>query len=858
MCTKRATVLNQSSGGGTVSPRGPYWSTFYFQSEDVNADGVGTNELVTPTETTTENVSFLEDSGGYQAGAAAILSSGALFDATPNVSLNEFLSRPVRINSFTWNESDGFGALATINPWLLFYQNVPIQNKLANYAWLRCDLHIKVMVNASPFYYGAMMMSYQPLPSFKPSTIINDAGTRYFIPYSQRPHIWIYPQNNEGGELMLPFFWPKNWISTNISQDFTDMGQLTFLNIGPLQSANGVIGSGVTVTTYAWAENVTVSGPTVGLLLQAKDEYGNGIVATTATAIAAAAKALTAIPLIRPFATATQMGASAIAQIASFLGFSNTPVIDDAMPYRPMPFPVFASTEQGYPIEKLTIDPKNELSVDPTVVGLHPVDELSIKYLVQKESYLCFTNWFTTTPLDSLLFQSAITPTMFDVDASVSTKIYMVPSCWISQMFLYWRGDYIFRFRFIASQFHRGRVRIIYDPSGNATQNVCNTADTQPVCFNEIIDLTKDTNVEVRVPYNQALAWCRTSVASTVSLPWSTGPAVNFQHTPNLTNGTLVMRVVTALTAPVILSNVPIIISVRAADNLEFGGPIDVNQNFSQFAVQSLDEYEMTQSNLIIAGSAPCDEVPEKYLINFGEKIFSLRQVLRRYSLASANYFLPAAGAFGLYSEVFDRMPLAFGYDPNGQYQAKGLIATATNFNFNFVPVHPLQWVAMCFIGYRGSVNWSVNTDSSVALRVIKISRSSGQVNVGFGQVSVAAGTNSANQNTIFRTMGQGQGNASGLALTNTFTNAGMNVAAPMYSAFKFMSLDKSEPSSNSETQDDDLFGRMRLDFAYDGATLAPAGVKYYKYAGIGTDWGCHFFLNVPTITHYVSNPIPN
>jgi len=63
---------------------------------------------------------------------------------------------------------------------------------------------------------------------------------------------------------------------------------------------------------------------------------------------------------------------------------------------------------------------------------------------------------------------------------------------WIANLFTYWRGDIIFRFRIISSQYHRGRFRVTYDSTGSAGTNISNTAVNQAACFNEVIDITKD------------------------------------------------------------------------------------------------------------------------------------------------------------------------------------------------------------------------------------------------------------------------------------------------------------------------------------------------------------------------------
>nr|ULF99957.1 MAG: hypothetical protein 2 [Marnaviridae sp.] len=824
-----------------------------FTAMEYQADvAMGTSEQHDISEESTATLSFLEKAAGYSVGKPAVLPPESYSDATPNVGLAEFLSRPVKINTFTWNESDTVGTSVTINPWQLFFTDNNIRNKLFSYAWLKCDLKIKVMINASPFYYGANLCSYQPLPSFHDGGVVTDTATRYFIPLSQRPHIWIYPQNNEGGEMVLPFMWPKNWISTLKNQDFLDMGALNFRVVSPLTSANGVTTSGVTITTYAWAENVVLSGPTYGLLLQS-DEYSKTPVSSMASAVAASMKALSKVPLIGKYATATQIGAEAIAQVASNLGFSNPPVISDVHPLKPVNVPPLASAEISYPIEKLSIDPKNELSVDPTLVGLSGEDELSIQHLISRESYITQFPWSTTNAADDLLFNTAIVPGMYDIDAS--GKMYMSPMAWVSQAFQYWRGDIIIRLRFICSQYHRGRVRIIYDPSASSAQNILNNIPTQTAVFNEVIDLTKDTNVEIRVPYNQDIAWLQTfNPFSAAQVPFTVGNSTTFNHVPGTSNGILAIRCVTALSAPVASSSINCIVSVRGADNLEFAAPSEFPARYSYFIQQS-EEYEETESHQIVAGHAPSVAAPGRYLVNHGESIVSLRQLLRRfcYSRTSSSDSSGTAANMRVWSESFNRFPMYNGYDPTGINTAVSLLAGA-NAPYNFCQMTYLNWFTPAFLGYRGSINYVINIDNfSTAIKAAQVSRTEVKLS-GYGSnlFSQTWANNTPSNNTRYWSNIVQPFTNGGGALTNQLTNGSLCFQTPMYSAYKFNTTTPRN-STSTISQDDTSYQMLKFTAT---ANATNAGPNFFHwFVGAGTDFTTHFFLNVPTIYVYSSVP---
>jgi hypothetical protein len=85
------------------------------------------------------------------------------------------------------------------------------------------------------------------------------------------------------------------------------------------------------------------------------------------------------------------------------------------------------------------------------------------------------------------------------------TFIQGTPAWMVSRLFKFWRGDIIFRFKFLCTKYHRGRVRITWDPYGN----VAGTPDSTTQVYNKIIDITSETDVEFKVPFIQETSYLR-------------------------------------------------------------------------------------------------------------------------------------------------------------------------------------------------------------------------------------------------------------------------------------------------------------------------------------------------------------
>lgn len=803
------------------------------------------------TTTAEQTTTFMDTAEGVKVGSGVNHSKFDIADAVTAAGLPEFLSRPVRISSFFWDQSQGPGVVQDMRPWNLFFNNANIKYKLNNFAFIRANLKLKFVINASPFYYGSMRACYQPLPAFKTSTIgFGSSGlmtNSELVPLSQQPGIWLKPQHSEGAELTLPFFYPRSFLRLQNAQDFTDMGQLRMVIYNSLLSANGATGAGVSVQIYAWAEDVVLAGPSVGLALQA-DEYGVSPISGPASTVGRIARMFKSTPVIGKFATATEIGANAVSGIAKLFGFTNVPVIESTKPLRPTPFPQLASADIGYPVEKLTLDSKNELSVDPSIMGLASDDELIISKFAGKESYIATSQWTTSTPVDTPLFSSKVTPSLgFGYPSGTGQLKQYTPMGLLSLLFKSWRGDIIFRFRFVASAFHKGRVRISYDPYNAA---VLTTADTGPTVYNQVVDLAAETDVEVRVPYQQALAWCYTYTNDTGLFSTATSPTLAFDDTYD--NGLISVKVLTALSAPVLTSTVYMQVFVRAADNIEFANPITIGNRPSPFVVQSEEYSEKPETEQTVIGETPPDLDIQRTRVNFGENIVSLRTLMRRSNYLDTVY-IPTAGSTGdgCFRVRQTRFPLHYGYDPNGWNLAKGISAPAVTFPINFVAVTPWHLISNCFVGQKGSMHWTYNVYKGTAATTMQISRDTELttgVSAAWDIKTVSTNSSTNAQNLLLTT----SSTTAGAALINQNTISGVSVSVPNQSVFKFQTTDprnsSSPGNSSSSRYDGSCFETFNVEIMQSGAVFSTVLARFDRYFAIGTDYSLFFFLNCPSM----------
>jgi len=834
-----------------------------LMGDALNYDNVSRRSHLDPREfvvqsgnTQAVTVNFGDNNEGEQEGFKAPITYTKP-DKSWATDLDSYLKRPVLISTITWTV--GGGVTTDLEPWHLYFNSTPIKKKLDNYFLMRCNLKMKFVINASPFYYGAVLVSYRPLTdsassSFNPCPIYTGAGTGdiLYMGRSQRPHAFIYPQTNEGCTLDLPFMYHMNWLDVTNASDLKSMGTVSLNSFGVLANANSVAGTTVNIQVYAWAEDIELAGATDDLAVQSGDEYGTGPVSSVASAVHRASSKLGDIPVIGPFMTATSYAAGAVRDIAKIFGFTNVPTIDNVHPMVPKPFPNMATTDIGTPMEKLTLDSKNELSIDPQICGCACDDPLVITNICSVESYLTTTTWTSAHAPNQLLFNTRVEPSLcYSATLASQTYVQGIPAWMVSTMFKYWRGDVIFRFKFLKSQYHRGRVKVTWDP----VSSIQNTAETTTTCFTHIIDIADTDDIEFRVPYLQQTSYleCGTDITAT---KYNGTSAIT--SSPTTSNGVLTMRVLTDQSSPVSSADISILVFVKMADNIEFADPTEIPITMHAYAVQSGDEKVITTTeDMAIKPSYADDNVN---LIYMGESIRSLRQLMRRgcYHRTQTAVNSAVANQFTIYqSSIFRRLPLYPGFDTDGINSATKPIAGGTG-TFNFVHWVPMTWVTQCFVGVRGSVIWNALLEESVSAtgRVYShkmIRRNNVDLTVaGYGTVSNNLSTGSVSTWARVAQVANVPMTEGGCITTHS-TAPTMNVMVPMYSKYKFLATTPSLRTIGSSTVDGSKRDAVQTTYDFQNVSVNQTRVDYY--CSIGTDFNPIMFLNVPTLYYLATYP---
>lgn len=660
-----------------------------------------------------QNVKFSDQTTDHAVDVGGTIDATRKFQDSDDATLQNFFSRPIKITTVDWTTTTT--AYGRFNPWALYFNNPRVKNRIANYNLLRCKLRLKFLINGNSFLYGRAMASYHPLYDFDQVTNISSTEPANITSLSQMPKIFLNPTTSTGGEMTLPFFWHLNYLNIP-NEDWETMGQVIIRIINELKHANNAIDQ-TTISVFAWAEDVHLSvltsvdpatlSPQSGEIDEANRE---GVVSGPATRIANVANALSTIPSIAPYAIATSKMASMTASMAKMLGYSRPPVTADPTPYKPSFVSSLATTTVPDGAAKLTVDDKQELTIDPTISGINSADPLDILSIAQRESFLTKFEWQTGLNPEVLLWNTRIDPCAW-ADATLSSALYLPATAMAALPFKYWTGTLNYRFQVVCSSFHRGRLKVVYDPNFIST-NEYNTN------YVEIIDISDKSDFTISIANGQELTYLEHQVPGQDSV-------TNMYSTTAFTsksegNGVLAVYIVNELTVPNDVANndIEVNVYISAGDDFQVAVPSDeymryvlkpqsgdlqeilLPQSGDEVLEDEMDAPFQEQSSDLGPTYDPLTNVTSVF---FGETIKSFRTMLKRYvlhevlGLTETGYKI-LAGTRCIY-------PFYRGNVFNAVHFRN---AATTNDPYNYCGTVMFHWIAMAHSGIRGGMRYKI------------------------------------------------------------------------------------------------------------------------------------------------------
>jgi hypothetical protein len=677
-----------------------------------------------------ENVHFRDQLPAYTYNVDSEMDPTRMLQDTNDASLENFFSRPIKIAEIGWGTGATLGV--DFDPWDLYFNNTRVINRINNYNLLRAKLHVKVVINGNGFLYGRVLCAYLPLADYDAITETASLVPQDLVQASQWPHIFLDPTTSTGGEMVLPFFYHKNYL-TIPDAEWTDMGQLYFRTLNTLLHANGATDN-VTISVFAWAEDVSLSvltsvdtstlQPQMGEETEIDEANKTGMISGPATAVAKMSNALSVIPAIKPYALATATVAENVAKVAKQFGYCRPPETKNPSPMRIFPTSSLAVTNVPDTAGKLTVDDKQELSIDPRIAGLGSSDPMAIKEIAKRESYLTKFAWEQGTVPETLLWNARISPVTW-AESSLSPVSFHFPACAMAAMpFKFWTGSMKFRFQIVCSAFHKGRLKIVYDPNYFGAMAGVRFSEYN-VNYTEVIDIadTQDFTIEIGNGQPYTLIDRHTPCVDSVTQMYSTTAYTSKEAG----NGVLGVFIVNELTTPNsdTDNNIEVNVFVSMGDDFEVFVPDDSFQRFvfrPQMGEEIVSEAQNTPEPSAPQQAESDNLGPSQQdnsMINMvftGESILSFRTMLKRYNLWRRESLNDGTSGIAQTRSI----DLNFAAYPFLRGNVAGAVDSADTGLYNFANTILMHWVTYAFQGFRGSIRYKALANMTNAQSTIQ------------------------------------------------------------------------------------------------------------------------------------------
>jgi len=746
----------------------------------------------------------------------------------PDSDIKNFLAKPFLIKQGSWATTDVYtGGSHLFNTGIAtqLVSNAFWTNKLQGYNLMRAKAIIRIVINATPFQQGKLLLSVMPLASNYASADAGFANRHVYTLQGLRmlPCVEIDCRDSVA-TLEIPYIAPTNWF--NIKQVKYDWGTM-YLNVLS-QLATGGTEHTVDYSIYLHFEDLELAGPMVpqmakfkgrtGALSEAEEaKYSTGSVSGVLKTVSSVATALEGVPILADVMGPVSWVSGWLGNAAAAFGWSK-PITEEAGMHMSQQYNRYMATSDGldnsYP---LAISATNKTCVTDRL-SLYDCDEMSYKFLSRVSTFWKTISWSgATTSGNPVLANQAMYPQAFFGTGTFTSGAHVVtfhqgpPIYYLSPWFALWRGSIELTLKFAKTDYHSGRLQITWTPYSN-------TSDTAPdlvtgmLALREIIDLRTQSEITLTLPYLLE--------SNYISNKWGT-------VTPS---GWLDIIVLNELRAPDTCSaDIDMLMYVRGGPDFEFACP----------RVNSVHPYspQMDSSSLAQAISKPiasssvgpddCSQSCE----SVGERWASLKQFLSR-SQAVYNVGVKNTSSYGLNPYVM-HIPsiktdgtVTQGDVTNGAYDI---------FGFMYLYQRGSQNIAV-------QQNTLVNANSSgliLALSVDDVFNVGTAITTGFDPLGLTGGAYTQTMtDNIFPTGGF------------VVTNQGLNLTSghvPFYCALKASVVQNTQATDVLNSTDASI-PLARLQVYSDGTNLANARI----FRALGDDFQLSYFLGCPPI--YVSN----
>jgi len=449
--------------------------------------------------------------------------------------IRDFLAKPTLYTTGTWSALDAQNVqlFTGVDIWTLITSHTAWMKKLEGFAFMRFTTCVKVVINASPFQQGKLLLHFLPcvyaqhLQSVSYAAMHNTELTAK----TQQPHVEL-DASESACVLKIPYITPYNWMS--IAEQETGPGSfyvsvLSQLLMGTAADTN----AGYAV--FVWLEDVELSGPQnpqmAGTVKVPKIRKVGNVEKTFTnieTGLSMTARVLDifeGVPSLSSVCTTAAWVARQAKHVAANYGWSKPvndmpPTVVTKQPNR------YSSTCEGQDVSmQLALKSTNELQVT-SEKSLTDADEMAFDYLLRIPALIQSFEIATSRATNSQMAVFTLAPNLFYQGCGVIlagsgglTQTFKTigavtvnysqgpPIFYFSDMFALWRGTVRFTFKFVKTKFHTGRLMFCWAPYTITAP----TTTTSQYLIRSIVDLSTSNELVLDIPFMQTTDYRQTN-----------------------------------------------------------------------------------------------------------------------------------------------------------------------------------------------------------------------------------------------------------------------------------------------------------------------------------------------------------
>lgn len=623
-------------------------------------------------------------------------------------SIKSFLSRPYEFLNFTFTTSQTRNQeLATIFLYSSVLANNYYKQKLKGFIGFRARSHVRLQVNANRFQQGRLILTYNP------SAVVSSAhdnASASLVSRTQLPRVSLDVNSQTEASMTMPYVSDQPFYRA----DGTGQGYAGHFGVSiysPLKSIGSIpvdctLWIHFTDVELYWPSVLTPqSGSRVRAPINRELVGENKPISSGLRTISNVTATLSKIPIISTYLNPVSWISGVLSDAAKIAGFCKPKSCAKSV-FALQQTPNWANVTGLDYSENVGAFEDNQVSYLP---GVSPTseDQMSLNYALSVPTWWFQQTWTTTQTPNTIITSNTLNPRSM-YESLVGGFIQPTPLCYFSHLFGVWRGTIKVRVIVVKTEFHTGRLRFSFDPSGTVPVN----SDDYAYQITQILDMRSASEWIIDIPYINTTVY----TMSDISTPTPTG--------------TFYISVLNALACPdTVTQSVEINIEVMAGTDFEFAMPNIPKSRNPKVLIETIPTNPSTFPDLSYCCSAPGGTVVAQGIVDeehvqvvrgdhpianvqpfkptlvpaeacIGERITSLKQLALKPSFISS--------AFLLGRNVNTDAPRGSGYhnSTDSSYYIAG-----ENASF-------YDWVRYCYGFYRGGVRVKVQSQDSNPMTV--------------------------------------------------------------------------------------------------------------------------------------------